>query len=218
MSSNLDKSLAQVIASRPKNNKRRGARRGSAKVALVGSSPNKAAKAVVPRPKVQPVQVKSAVTPATEKIIVSNLPQDVNEAQIKELFATQVGPTKEVTLNFDHAGRSKGVATVTFVKRGDGTKAYQDYNGRLIDGKRRMKVEIVVDPGKAPAPTLSERVAPAPAASSSAQAAPRPKKARVRAPKKKGIKRPKVSAEDLDAEMADYTGNGAVPATVAASV
>jgi THO complex subunit 4 len=83
---------------------------------------------------------------------VSNLPTDVNEAQIKvralkplidvqypnyyfqELFSMQIGPTKEVTLHYDNAGRSKGIASVLFSKRGDGTKAYQQYHNRLIDG------------------------------------------------------------------------------------
>lgn len=46
----------------------------------------------------------------------------------------QIGPTKEVTLHYDNAGRSKGTASVLFSKRGDGTKAYQQYHNRLIDG------------------------------------------------------------------------------------
>jgi len=70
----------------------------------------------------------------TDKIIVSNLPIDVNEAQIKELFSQTVGPLKEVTLHYDHTGRSKGVAAVHFQRKGDGTKAFQQYNNRLIDG------------------------------------------------------------------------------------
>jgi len=88
-----------------------------------------------------------------DKIIVSNLPQDVNELQIKvssmiiyllyclfiacvlqELFHSTVGPLRDVTLHYDSAGRSKGVASVNFQRKGDGTKAYQQYNNRLIDG------------------------------------------------------------------------------------
>ncbi|GJJ06148.1 hypothetical protein Clacol_000337 [Clathrus columnatus] len=136
MSSNLDKSLDQVIiASRKNGNKRRGARRSSVKAALLGSSPAKAPKAIT---KAKVADTKSNPPPTAEKIIVSNLPPDVNEAQIKELFNSQVGPTKEVVLNYDAAGRSKGIAAVTFTRNGDGTKAYKQYNGRLIDGSQYL--------------------------------------------------------------------------------
>ncbi|KZP16906.1 hypothetical protein FIBSPDRAFT_747875, partial [Athelia psychrophila] len=73
-------------------------------------------------------------TQATDKIIVSNLPLDVNETQVKELFHSTVGPLREVTLHYDSAGRSKGVAAVHFQRKGDGAKAFQQYNNRLIDG------------------------------------------------------------------------------------
>lgn len=45
-----------------------------------------------------------------------------------------VGPVKDVLLSYDASGRSKGVATVNFQKKGDGNKAFSSYNGRLIDG------------------------------------------------------------------------------------
>ena len=85
--------------------------------------------------------------------MVSNLPTDVNETQIRvsfifeafcrpssspsrlqELFTTTVGPLRDVTLHYDSRGVSKGVASVTFNRKGDGSKAYQQYNNRLIDG------------------------------------------------------------------------------------
>jgi THO complex subunit 4 len=60
----------------------------------------------------------------------------VNEAQVKvsQRFNLTVGPLKEITLHYDASGRSKGIATVTFQRKGDGTKAFQQYNNRLIDG------------------------------------------------------------------------------------
>ena len=96
-----------------------------------------------------------------EKIIVSNLPTDVNEAQVKvctnfsiffikkfqllgadphfrpplqELFQTTVGPTNQCQLQYSQDGRSLGIATVKFSRRGDANKAFQQYNNRLIDG------------------------------------------------------------------------------------
>jgi len=159
-----------------------------------------------------------------EKIVVSNLPQDVNEAQVKELFQTTVGPLREVNLHYDSNGRSKGVASVIFQKKGDGNKAYQQYNNRLIDGKRPMKIEVVVDPSRlAPIPTLASRVAPADNTSpvtNGTQVA----RSRGGAPRGRGkrtgsrkTERPPKTAEDLDAEMEDYTASNAAPAATTAA-
>ena len=52
----------------------------------------------------------------------------------QELFSSTVGPTKEVVLTYDAKGNSKGVASVTFNRRGDANKAFKQYNGRLVDG------------------------------------------------------------------------------------
>lgn len=52
----------------------------------------------------------------------------------QELFHSTVGPLRDVTLHYDSAGRSKGVAAVHFQRKGDGNKAFQQYNNRLIDG------------------------------------------------------------------------------------
>ncbi|PPQ81710.1 hypothetical protein CVT25_013440 [Psilocybe cyanescens] len=129
----MDKSLDEIIASKPKTGRRGPSRRASAREQVLG------------KPVVTPVQrARAAANPATdgaktvaqgsEKIIVSNLPGDVNEAQIKDLFNQTVGALKDITLHYDASGRSKGIATVTFQKKGDGTKAFQQYNNRLIDG------------------------------------------------------------------------------------
>jgi THO complex subunit 4 len=53
---------------------------------------------------------------------------------LQELFHSTVGPLRDVTLHYDSAGRSKGVAAVHFQRKGDGNKAFQQYNNRLIDG------------------------------------------------------------------------------------
>lgn len=149
----------KIISSRPKA-RRGGARRGSARAQLLGTGPivSPAARArarargragVAP-----PVVVSQPQSTPADKIIVSNLPSDVNEAQIKvnifilslhlvladdgfaskDLFHSTVGPLRQVTLHFDSAGRSKGVAAIQFQRQGDGTKAYTQYNNRLIDG------------------------------------------------------------------------------------
>jgi len=135
---------------------------------------------------------------------------DVNEAQIKELFHSTIGPLKDVTLHYDPTGRSKGVANIVFTRKGDGSKAYQQYNNRLIDGKRPMKIEIVVDPVNLPSQSLASRVAPAPVtATNGTTDAPRrggPRRGRGRGARRRN-ERPNKTAADLDAEMEDYTAS-----------
>ncbi|KAI0064280.1 hypothetical protein BV25DRAFT_1990040 [Artomyces pyxidatus] len=133
----MDKSLDEIVSASRTKGPRRGAGRrntGGRATILGTSGPGPAAKArVAANLAANGPKATSAAQPA-DKIIVSNLPADVNEAQVKDLFATTVGPLREVNLHYDSAGRSKGVASVSFQKRGDGTKAYQQYNNRLIDG------------------------------------------------------------------------------------
>ncbi|KAJ7691772.1 hypothetical protein B0H17DRAFT_1062622 [Mycena rosella] len=214
----MEMALDDIIAARPKTERRTNSNRGKGRSQILGNNPvlspaTRARAKAAPAAAAKPAGPTS--TPA-EKIIVSNLPPDVNEAQVKELFHTTVGPLREVTLHYDATGRSKGVATVLFSKKGDGNRAFQQYNNRLIDGRRPMKIEIVVDPSR-PA-TLASRVAPAPAAAAVA-AVPRnanPPRGRGVAGRRggRGGGRPKAdrtpkTAADLDAEMEDYTASNA---------
>ncbi|KAG6377501.1 hypothetical protein JVT61DRAFT_15309 [Boletus reticuloceps] len=132
----MDKSLDEVIATRPKNQRRLG-RRTPAKVQVLGNPANAAVRAAAQNAAAAKVVATANHTaqPA-DKIIVSNLPADVNEVKSRylELFHSTVGPLRDVTLHYDSAGRSKGIAAVHFQRKGDGTKAYQQYNNRLIDG------------------------------------------------------------------------------------
>lgn len=94
-------------------------------------------------------------------------------------------------MSYKANGQSTGVVTVEFQRAEDGNRAYAQYNNRLIDGKRALKIEVVVDPARAP-------VAPA------KQAQPKAARAKAAAAKKskpKRVSRPAKSAEDLDAEM-----------------
>jgi len=92
--------------------------------------------------------------------------------------------------------------------------------------ERPMKIEVVVDPSRlAPTPTLASRVAPAENTSpvtngNGTQAArnrggaPRGRGKRVGSRK---AERPQKTAEDLDAEMEDYTASNAAPVAAAAA-
>lgn len=152
------------------------------------------------------------------KIIVSNLPTDVTENQIRDLFATTVGPVTRVSLSYDKNGRSTGSAAIDFKKPTDAQKAFQNYNTRLVDGNKPMKVEIIFDPSRLPPPPLNSRIAPAPKSTpiavSPVDAAPRGRggkavgrgRGRGRGGRR-GEDRPKPTEADLDAEMEDYQKN-----------
>ncbi|KAK0220123.1 hypothetical protein IW262DRAFT_1004258 [Armillaria fumosa] len=199
----MDKALDDIITSRPRGIRRTG-RRGSAKTQVVGTTgPNPAVKA-----KLRSAPATPASQQPADKIIVSNLPPDVNEAQVKELFHSTVGPLREVTLHYDSNGRSKGVASVHFQRKGDGTSAYNQYNNRLIDGKKPMKIEIVVDPSR-PQQTLASRVAPSPVVAAATRTGGAPRGRRGRGGKSRKEPRPAKTAADLDAEMEDYTASNA---------
>ncbi|KAH6918132.1 RNA annealing factor [Coprinopsis sp. MPI-PUGE-AT-0042] len=227
----MDKSLDDIISAKPKAGRRGGRARSSLgtsgrQEALGKRAAAPAAPATRTRAQAA-VQAKAATAVAAptnaDKIIVSNLPIDVTQEQIKDLFTSTVGPLRDVTLHYDANGKSKGVAAVQFSRKGDANKAYQQYNSRLIDGKRPMKIEVVIDPFKAV--PLSARVAPAPAASAPAAqrngaAGAKGKRRGARGGGGGGAKRaprPPKTAADLDAEMEDYTASASAPAAAPAA-
>ena len=102
------------------------------------------------------------------QIIMSNLPEDVTDQQLRvrfsfspplracfiwlpssdtvlffclllsyynsqELFTDQVGAVASVALIYDRSGRFRNQAIISFRKAESATKAFQDYNGRVID-------------------------------------------------------------------------------------
>ncbi|GAA6040678.1 hypothetical protein JCM8097_000872 [Rhodosporidiobolus ruineniae] len=126
---NIDRPLDDVIQEKRKSRgprRPRGPRNPSANNGNGAAAAAPAAAAAAPAA-VKPVHV-------GDKVIVSNLPEDVNEQQIRELFTSTVGPVRRVELSYNPQGKSKGVATVLFNRAEHATKAYQEYNKRLIDG------------------------------------------------------------------------------------
>ncbi|KAG9681823.1 hypothetical protein KCU95_g16653, partial [Aureobasidium melanogenum] len=119
MSSKLDQSLEEIAGSR-RNDARRNRRGAKPRVSTGGVTKNAAAaKPAGRQPKAAAAAAKpagrqpkaaaaaaaivGAALPATgeSKIIVSNLPSDVTEQQIKEYFSQAVGPVKKVLLNYN---------------------------------------------------------------------------------------------------------------------
>ncbi|KAI9458676.1 hypothetical protein BJY52DRAFT_1268950 [Lactarius psammicola] len=162
------------------------------------------------------------------KILLSNLPMDVAETEIEELFKRTVGPIKEMFIIYNNQGRSKGMAVVTFQRATDAVSARSKYDGKVIDGKHKLKIELVTDSDeplpeavKEQQPSLLSRISglhtrpasdPTPVNEHSAPPPQRPVKKHtfsivVSAPKKrtkKGPKRVKKSIAQLDQEMEDY--------------
>lgn len=115
-------------------------------------------------------------------------------------------------MNYRQNGVSTGTCTVIFQRPEDGQKAYQQYNNRLIDGKRPLRVEVVVDLAKIPVNQPEAKRAPAKAAAGAAGAS----RGGRRGGRSGGrAARPKKTVEDLDAEMEDYTKVGADSAPAA---
>ncbi|OCF57501.1 hypothetical protein V866_000362 [Kwoniella sp. B9012] len=114
----IDKSLDEIIQAKPKL--RRGGKRGggaptSARARYASAVPKAAAQAAAPA---------KPLTAEAIKIIISNLPQDVTEAAVRDLMQSTVGPVRTVQMSYNATGKSTGVATVVFKNRGDANKAH----------------------------------------------------------------------------------------------
>lgn len=170
--------LEEIIAARPKRagagagrtgqRGRKGGRSGrpSAKAAAVGAGAQNAAVIAASNRNRPPVVIPGRSANTGSKIILSNLPLDVTEAQVKvrmqpphttrtqcmvfernadstcipsrwqELFSTTIGPLRKVAMSYRANGQSTGVCTVEFQRADDAGRAYTQYNNRLIDGSK----------------------------------------------------------------------------------
>ncbi|KFA60882.1 hypothetical protein S40285_04862 [Stachybotrys chlorohalonatus IBT 40285] len=227
MSGKLDQSLDEIAtAQRRTSSRRRGAPRRSsgrpAAAAPVGGIQKNTKPARGAAAKAGPVKAVAAT--GDSKIIVSNLPKDVTEKQIKEYFVQSVGPIRRVELVYGPNSQSRGIANVTFNKADGASIALQKLNGLLVDG-RPIKIEVVVGAAQAKqvipqAKSLAERTS-----QPKAQAKAQPKSAATdkqntnvgkggAARGGRGNKRQprnsrpaKKTEAELDSDMADYFGS-----------
>ncbi|TDZ23346.1 mRNA export protein mlo3 [Colletotrichum sidae] len=246
MSGKLDQSLDDILSTQRRSAggaRRRSQRRSTgrpAAAAPVGgvqktSKPARAAAA-------KPNAAKPTQGTGDSKVIVSNLPKDVSEQQIKEYFITSVGPIKRVEISYGPNSVSRGIANITFRDPDGASKAFNKLNGLLVDN-RPIKIEIVVGASQAanvipPKKTLAERTSqpkaqPKSAANNKRNNAAANKGPAAAAGRARGDKKPrparsarpaKKTAEELDSEMADYfesgstnNENAAAPAAAAAT-
>ncbi|KAL9002508.1 MAG: hypothetical protein Q9188_004564 [Gyalolechia gomerana] len=220
MSAKLDMALDDVVMTE-RTARRRGRGRGR-------RVPNTARKATAPVGGIQkntkatkgpmkPVVPNGLLSGGKEsKIIVSNLPADVTEKNVKEYFSEAIGPVKRVTLSYGPNGVMKGIVTIVFARADSAAKALETLNGVNVD-KRPMKIEVVLDASKAAAtaPTkgLGDRITPGkgpkpvtaakPATNGAATRGVRARGRGGRRGRNAGRAKPKT-ADELDAEMVDY--------------
>ncbi len=72
----------------------------------------------------------------SKKLYVGNLPFSVDDAKLKEIFASY-GEIEEATLISDKfSGRSKGFGFVTFVNDEDGDKAIAEMHEKEVEGRK----------------------------------------------------------------------------------
>ncbi|AEO71430.1 uncharacterized protein THITE_2123770 [Thermothielavioides terrestris NRRL 8126] len=239
MSGKLDQSLDEILSNQRRNQqgRRRSQRRAAGATRSATTAPaggiQKSSKAA--RTAAKPTPAKGAGLTGESKIMVSNLPKDVSEGQIKDYFQQTVGQVKKVELSYGPGGVSRGIAHVTFHHADGASKAFSTLNGLLIDNKP-VKVEVVVSSAELiPQPKpLAQRIAAPKAQPKSAAAVKqngtgaKGSAAAGKSTKKTGRRgrsnRPvKKTAEELDSEMADYfesantenNAGGAAPAAAA---
>ncbi|KAL9606167.1 MAG: hypothetical protein Q9179_000681 [Wetmoreana sp. 5 TL-2023] len=235
MSAKLDMALDDVVMTE-RNARRRGRGR---------RVPNAARKATAPVGGIQKntKPAKGTVNPVVpanlasgsgeSKIIVSNLPSDVTEKNVKEYFSDTIGPVKRVHLTYGPNGVMRGIVTIVFSKPDSAAKALETLNGVQVD-KRPMKIEVVLDASKAvaaaPAKGLSDRITQGKGPKPATAAKPvtngtatrgRPARGRGRGRGRNAGRGKPKTADELDAEMVDYfdanaangTGQGTDTAT-----
>ncbi|KAI1276208.1 hypothetical protein F5Y07DRAFT_367543 [Xylaria sp. FL0933] len=169
------------------------------------------------------------------KIKVENLHYDLSESDLEGLFS-KIGPITKLELLYDRAGRSEGVAFVTYESREDALDAIHEFNGANAKGQPiRLTIQASA-PRRNPFDTasrpLAERITRPRSLSPNDRGidryvpeggrrshSPRPRRRGRRA----GVRRenggentgrsagrdgrPKKTQEELDAEMEDYFEN-----------
>lgn len=229
--SNIDKSLDELIAAksqkRQQDQKKLSQKKVVSSTGKVGKSTKiaklKAKDKAQKRDKAvaAPADVDDASFWAT-RIIVSNLPPEITEAQVRTFFAQHVGAIRQCIGSYTSKGRSTGTFTITFRKEGLAKAAMDKYDGTPIDkGATRMSVLIVLEAANKPLAArlqLKAREEPKQAKSKPRAASGKDKSAKSkvstipadassgrkrRLKKTRTIPRTKTAAE-LDAEMDDY--------------
>ncbi|TDL22807.1 hypothetical protein BD410DRAFT_898031 [Rickenella mellea] len=121
----------------------------------------------------------AALADPGSKILISNLPHDVSETEVADLMKKTLGPIKDSFIVYNSDRGSKGMAIVHFQRSADAVRAREMYHGKIIDRRKPIKIEIIVDSDtpkpvpqaapQAPRPkSLFDRIGAAPTSTSTA--------------------------------------------------
>eukprot|EP00123_Amoebidium_parasiticum_P022669 comp9219_c0_seq1/m.4359 comp9219_c0_seq1/g.4359 ORF comp9219_c0_seq1/g.4359 comp9219_c0_seq1/m.4359 type:complete len:277 (-) comp9219_c0_seq1:416-1246(-) len=218
----LDRPLDEIVKESKQSRRGRGRGRGAA-TAATGRGGGKAPASGGSGGPIRKTRGRTAARPApyqtekpkpapkltSTKLLVENLHQKVNDADIKELFS-QVGTVRKTAVHYNAQGKSIGTAEVHYARPEDVAKAIKEYNGLTLDGKP-MKLSVVAQPTSdvldrvaAPKKAPARAAAPARGAAASGRGRGAARGGRggrggARAPKAA----PKTQA-DLDKELDQY--------------
>lgn len=97
------------------------------------------------------------------KLRVENLHYDLTEDDLDDLF-NRIGPVLSLSLIYDRAGRSEGIAYVTYESPYDAKRAIQEFDGANAKGQPIRLISIPSGPNRRrnppPVRSLFERVTP----------------------------------------------------------
>ncbi|KAJ5562640.1 hypothetical protein N7535_002913 [Penicillium sp. DV-2018c] len=83
-------------------------------------------------------------TSSLTKVRVENLHYDITESDLEDLFG-RIGPVSELTLSYDRAGRSEGIAYVTYAHLKDAYTSIEEYDGANAKGQ---PIRLALIPGR----------------------------------------------------------------------
>lgn len=83
--------------------------------------------------------------PASAKLRVENLHYDLTEEDLDDLF-NRIGPVEKLALTYDRAGRSEGIAYVTYKSSHDAKKAIREFDGANAKGQPIRLISIPSGP------------------------------------------------------------------------
>ncbi|KAK2628349.1 hypothetical protein QTJ16_002995 [Diplocarpon rosae] len=97
----------------------------------------------------------------SSKLRVENLHYDLTEDDLDDLF-NRIGPVVKLTLTYDRAGRSEGVAYVTYETASDAKAAIREFDGANAKGQPIRLIPVPSGPssrrGAPPARSLFDRI------------------------------------------------------------
>ncbi|KAI9475907.1 MAG: hypothetical protein EXX96DRAFT_609791 [Benjaminiella poitrasii] len=148
-----------------------------------------------------PRRTTSSVSRNNNSLVVANLHFNVTEKDLYDLFG-QIGPVKRAFLHIGPNGKSAGIADVVFQSSQDAERAKNTYNNVELDGRpmRITNASIVSTVNNSISTTRNDRRNNNNNNSSRPRGGNNPRRRRRET-------RPKLSQEDLDADMDSYMGN-----------